>query len=102
MKQGDFYKGFKRWEVVKREKRRAGTEYVRRIDDLGRIVIPAEIRKAFGLHSGMQVEMFARGHCLVLKKHSHCCILCGREEMLQDYQGKWICKTCIQGLKNHR
>lgn len=48
MKQGDFYKGFKRWEVVKREKRRAGTEYVRRIDDLGRIVIPAEIRKAFG------------------------------------------------------
>ncbi|MBM7106860.1 AbrB/MazE/SpoVT family DNA-binding domain-containing protein [Brevibacillus laterosporus] len=69
---------------------------VRRIDDLGRIVIPKELRDSNGLPSGTPMEMFVDGDRIVLRKYEPGCVLCGDVNDLEMHKsGKLVCKSCL-------
>ncbi len=72
---------------------------IRKVDDLGRIVIPAEIRQAMELSKGDPVEMFLQEDQLVLRKFVPSCIFCGGVEGLVTYSGKNICGNCVDIIK---
>ena len=73
---------------------------VRKIDELGRIVLPIETRKRLELSSGDGVEIFVERDRVVLKKYEPACIFCGEVEDVVTYNGKKICTKCIEELKN--
>jgi len=72
----------------------------RRIDQLGRIVVPAELRRMIGLRTGDLVDFrFVDGHIAVLKVEAECA-LCGRSEGLTDWRDKHICRECIRDIRD--
>ncbi len=76
---------------------------VRKIDDLGRIVIPKELRKKLGLEQKDSLEIFIDGNSIMLRKYEKGCIFCNNSKDLQVYKDKLICKKCldtISELKN--
>ena len=54
------------------------TGIVRKVDDLGRIVLPIELRRTLDIHERDSIEIFVDGNQIVLKKYSPACIFCGR------------------------
>ncbi|PPB10876.1 AbrB/MazE/SpoVT family DNA-binding domain-containing protein [Brevibacillus laterosporus] len=69
---------------------------VRKIDDLGRIVLPKELRDSNGLPSGTPMEMFVDGDRIVLRKYEPGCVLCGSVQDLEMHKsGKLVCKSCL-------
>ncbi len=74
------------------------TGIVRHIDELGRIVIPIEIRKRFGLAEKDPVEISVRGETILLSKAQNVCVFCGNDDALEDYRGRPVCRDCIGEL----
>ncbi len=72
---------------------------VRKIDELGRIVIPKEIRRVLGWVDGDPIEIFTDGETVVLKGYRPGCIFCSNMTDLTEFKGKRVCKPCIRGLK---
>ncbi len=72
---------------------------VRKIDDLGRIVIPSELRRTLEINSGDELELFCEGDTLLLRKFSPACVFCGSIEDMVCYRGKNICMKCIREIK---
>lgn len=75
------------------------TGIVRRIDELGRIVLPIEIRKNLSLASKDAVEIFVNEDTIVLKKYEPACIFCGSMDDAKLFKGKIICEKCLRDLK---
>ncbi|MFB0830911.1 AbrB/MazE/SpoVT family DNA-binding domain-containing protein [Brevibacillus laterosporus] len=72
------------------------TGIVRKIDELGRIVLPKEIRSARGLTHGTPMELFVDEDQIILRKYEPGCILCGSVQNLKIHKsGKKICKKCL-------
>lgn len=73
---------------------------VRNVDELGRFVIPRELRKIFNISPGDPMEVFTDDEMIILKKYvsSSACILCG-EITDTEFKGKSICPGCIKELK---
>lgn len=71
---------------------------VRRVDSLGRIVIPLELRRMLDLEAGQEVEMRLDGERLLLCRHSPGCIFCNGSDKLVAYQEKYVCFRCRQAL----
>ena len=76
------------------------TGIVRRIDELGRIVLPIEIRKNLSLASRDAVEIFVNEDTIVLKKYEPACIFCGDADNIVFFNGKRICQNCLEEIKN--
>lgn len=74
------------------------TGIVRKLDELGRIVLPIEMRRTFGLAEKDAIEIYVEGDCIILKKHQPNCALCGEGKNLVEYKGKLICKHCCKSL----
>ena len=74
------------------------TGIIRKLDELGRIVLPIEIRRTFNLAEKDAVEIFVEGDSIILRKHQPNCIICGEDKNLLVYKGRLICKTCIKTL----
>lgn len=72
------------------------TGIVRRIDDLGRVVIPKELRRVHGIEEGDPLEFFVDGDKIILRRYQPGCILCGNTESLNLFHGKQICTPCIK------
>lgn len=72
--------------------------FIRRVDNLGRIVIPVELRRALELEDGQEVELTLHAETLVLQKFEPGCLFCGALEELVVYEGKNICASCRQRL----
>ncbi|HKX75464.1 MAG TPA: AbrB/MazE/SpoVT family DNA-binding domain-containing protein [Acidimicrobiia bacterium] len=66
----------------------------RKIDDLGRIVIPAETRRLFNIREGDQILISIEGTGIVLRKLETTCVFCGRTEEVSPFKGKGICGQC--------
>jgi transcriptional pleiotropic regulator of transition state genes len=79
----------------------ARTGIVRRIDELGRIVIPIEIRKRFGLGEKDPVEISVSGDRILLSKPHSSCVFCGGQEALEEHRGRPICRDCIRELASY-
>ena len=75
------------------------TGIVRRIDELGRIVIPIEIRRNLGLAERDSVEFLTEGDRIVLRKYQDACLFCDSSEKNISFQGKIICSKCVNDLK---
>ncbi len=78
------------------------TGIVRRIDPLGRIVLPKELRKVLNIEEGTPMEIYTTGDSIILKKFETKCCICGNEkvEELKEYTGSKICNCCIDAIKN--
>lgn len=74
------------------------TGIVRNIDELGRIVVPKEIRKKLGIANTDPVEIYVEGDKIILTKYLPVCHFCSRSENVVEYKGKKICKSCIEEL----
>ena len=75
------------------------TGIVRHLDKLGRVVLPMELRNAFELKEKDGVEIFVDGDDIVLRKYNPSCIFCGDADDIIPYEGKNVCKKCIERLK---
>ncbi len=79
-------------------RRSSRTGVVRHIDELGRIVIPSEIRKRFGLGDKAPVEITVKGDTILLSRPQSACVFCGGSEGLAEHRGRAVCRTCIGEL----
>ena len=76
------------------------TGVVRHIDRLGRIVLPMELRKVFGIKQDDPIEIYVDEDKIILKAYKPTCIFCGDGEEMVSYKGQNICKKCLEELKN--
>jgi transcriptional pleiotropic regulator of transition state genes len=66
----------------------------RKIDDLGRIVIPAETRRLFNIREGDQLAISVDGTSIVLRKLEDTCVFCGDTTHVQHFKGRGVCTPC--------
>lgn len=74
------------------------TGVVRKVDELGRIVIPIELRRTMGIEEKDALEIYVDSDKIILKKYEPACIFCGNAEDVVNYKGKNLCKTCLTEL----
>lgn len=74
------------------------TGIVRKVDELGRIVLPIELRKNLDINIKDPLEIYVDGNSVVLKKYLPACIFCGEATDIVQFQGKNICGNCLQGI----
>lgn len=74
------------------------TGVIRRLDELGRVVIPIEIRTQFGISEKDPMEIYVEGNSIILKKYEPDCIFCGSSKKLVEFGGKPICKKCANNI----
>ncbi len=75
--------------------------FTRKIDDLGRIVVPKQLRQELGVdYSGAIIEMFFDGKQIIVKKAISKCVFCDAESELTEFEGKYICTSCLEKLKS--
>ncbi|MFZ7133480.1 MAG: AbrB/MazE/SpoVT family DNA-binding domain-containing protein [Eubacteriales bacterium] len=75
------------------------TGIVRKVDELGRIVIPIELRRTLDINIKDSLEIFVDGNYVVLKKYEPACIFCGNAKDVLNYKGKNICPECMSDIK---
>ena len=73
---------------------------VRKIDELGRIVLPKELRTSLSIDVGDPMEIFVDGSSIMLKKYEPTCIFCGEARDITVYKGKNICSKCMSNFKD--
>lgn len=78
------------------------TGIVRNIDELGRVVVPKELRKKLGIANTDPVEIYVEEDKIILKKYIPVCHFCGSTVGLQEFKEKNICLSCIAELNNNR
>jgi transcriptional pleiotropic regulator of transition state genes len=71
------------------------TGIVRRIDQLGRIVFPKELRKILGINTQDSLELFIEGNSVIFKKYNPGCNFCGSTNIQTTYHNKPICNECV-------
>ena len=74
----------------------------RRIDHLGRIVVPVELRRLFGIEPGDELEISVRDGAIALVKVETRCVFCNSEEGLVAFRGKRVCTGCAGELSGDR
>jgi len=76
------------------------TGIVRKVDELGRVVIPIELRRTLGIEEKDALEIYVDGEHIILKKYEPACIFCDDARNVIVYKGKNICTNCLEDLKN--
>jgi len=74
------------------------TGIVRRVDELGRVVLPSELRRTLGIGEKDALEIYVDGERIVLKKYEPTCIFCGNVEHASYFRGKLVCAGCAAEL----
>lgn len=74
------------------------TGIVRKVDELGRIVLPIELRRTLGIEEKDRIEIFVDGESIILRKYKPACIFCDNAKDIINYKGKNICPDCIRAM----
>lgn len=74
------------------------TGVVRKIDELGRIVLPSELRRVFGIKEGDQLDISVNGEQIILQKRQDVCLFCGAEEPAIQFHDRMVCENCAGEL----
>lgn len=74
------------------------TGIVRKVDELGRIVLPIELRRTLGIEEKDRIEIFVDGESIILRKYQPACIFCDNAKDIVNYKGKNICPDCIRAM----
>ncbi len=77
---------------------RHGQRYVRKMDALGRIVIPSETRRLFNMREGDELTISVEGQSVKVEKLDATCTFCGSTERVRSFHGKGICASCTAEL----
>lgn len=75
------------------------TGIVRKVDELGRIVLPVELRRSLDVQERDALEIYVDGESIVLKKYEPACVFCGSSEQTELYREKRVCGACLRALK---
>ena len=75
------------------------TGIVRKVDELGRIVLPIEMRRTLDIEEKDALEMYVEGSSVILKKYKPSCIFCDTTKDIVVFKGKNICPKCLKELK---
>lgn len=75
------------------------TGIVRKINDLGRIVLPKELRDTLGIYKEDELEIYVNGTMVILKKYEPSCLFCSDTRDVVDYKGRNICSKCLVEFK---
>ena len=73
------------------------TGIIRKVDDLGRIVLPIELRRTLDIAERDELEIYMENDRIILQKYEPACIFCGSSQGLSAYQGN-VCRACIRKL----
>lgn len=74
------------------------TGIIRKVDELGRIVLPIELRRVLDIAERDELEIFTENDQIILQKYQTSCVFCGSTRSLALYKGKHVCDTCIHNL----
>ena len=74
------------------------TGIIRKVDELGRIVVTIELRNKLNINVKDEVEIYVDGTSIVLKKFEPNCIFCGNKKNLVQYKDKLICQKCLENI----
>ena len=74
------------------------TGIIRKVDELGRVVIPIEIRNQFHINEKDPLEIYVNDSSIILKKYEPNCVFCGNANKLIEYKGKLVCSKCAKQL----
>ena len=76
------------------------TGIVRKVDELGRIVLPVELRRTLDIAERDELEIYLDDDKVILKKYEPSCIFCGSSCGLVSYHGRNVCMECIENMNN--
>ena len=76
------------------------TGIVRRIDELGRVVLPVDMRRVLGLEIRDPVAVFVNEDAIIIRKHQPSCIFCGSEKGIELFRNKPLCSECRRQLRD--
>ena len=76
------------------------TGIVRKVDELGRVVIPIELRRTLDIAEKDALEIYVDGEHIILRKYAPACIFCGQAKDVEVFKGKNICPSCLDELKS--
>ena len=75
------------------------TGIVRKVDELGRIVLPIELRRVMDIAERDALEIYVDGPSIVLKKYQPTCVFCDSAKDVLDFKGKNVCAKCIEAIQ---
>jgi transcriptional pleiotropic regulator of transition state genes len=72
---------------------------VRKVDQLGRIVLPKSLRRRYEMNEGDPVEILVQGDHIILEKYRPRCIFCSADKQVGEFKGRHICIHCLEELQ---
>ncbi len=75
------------------------TGIVRKVDNLGRIVLPIELRRTLNIETKDSIEIYVDGEDVILKKYEPACTFCGSADETIEFKNKIICQECLESMK---
>jgi transcriptional pleiotropic regulator of transition state genes len=72
---------------------------VRKVDQLGRIVLPKSLRKRYQMNEGDPVEILVQGDHIILERYKPKCIFCSNQNDVIEYDSRYICRNCLNEMK---
>ena len=76
------------------------TGIVRKVDELGRVVIPIELRRTLSIAEKDALEIFTEADTIILKKYEPACIFCGQAKGVKSIKGKNVCPDCLSDISS--
>lgn len=74
------------------------TGIIRRVDELGRVVLPIELRRMLDIAERDELEIYVENDLIILHKYEPACIFCGSSRSLISYRGKNVCQECAHTM----
>lgn len=74
------------------------TGIVRKVDELGRVVIPIELRRTLDIEEKDALEIYVDSDRIVLRKYEPACVFCGSADEIVNFKGKNICQECLNSM----
>ncbi|GHV10359.1 AbrB family transcriptional regulator [Clostridia bacterium] len=78
------------------------TGVTRKVDELGRIVLPIELRRNLGIEEKTELEIYVEGQSIVLRRADQGCAFCGSDRYLTQVKGISICPACIKEISKQK
>ncbi len=76
------------------------TGIVRKVDELGRVVIPIELRRTLDIAEKDSLEIYVDGDKIILRKYEPACVFCGNAQNVEHFKGKNVCRSCLAQMSS--
>lgn len=74
------------------------TGIVRKVDELGRVVIPIELRRTLDIEEKDALEIYVDNDRIILRKYEPACVFCSNADEVTNFKGKNVCKDCLTSM----